>query len=231
MRSSLKVARDKALRLIGATAASGATVIAVWSGVAFAAGTGYGPAGTGTLTAPTGFTNVVTSQTVPTTGGTVAASYSGGQLSVEVPAGDFSGPAQVSVTAPTTTSVSGQILAFAISFTVNGVPATGTLAHPITFTVTNPSIKAGDVIEVWNGSAWSAYPNATVVNGSATITITSDPAFAIASGSPAVSTSGVAGATSPSTGVPVLGLGAIAVGAVAVGGAGLLAVRRRRARA
>lgn len=230
MRNSLKAYGRRVLRVTGAATAGGIATVGLWSGVAFAAGTGYVGGGTATPAAPSGFTNVITSQTVPTTGGTVASPYRNGQLSVKVPAGDFTGPVDVSVTAPTTTSVAGEVLALDLSFSVNGSAVKGALAQPIVFTITSPDIKVGDVVDLWNGTKWVTYTNATVADGSATITLTSDPAFAISTTSAPASTT-VSGATTPTTGVPVLGLGALAFGAVAVGAGGLVTVRRRRARA
>lgn len=225
----VRTALRRRAHMLGAAAALGVGGLVLWSGTALAAGTGYGPGSSTGATPPGGFSSVVTSQTVSATGGTVSASYSGETVAVSVPSGDFPGPVQVTVTAPSTTALPGVVTAFDLSFAVNGQAVTGALAKPVTFTIKDSSISAGDTVDVWNGSAWVAYASAVVQNGEVVITVTSDPAFAVlAASTTSTPPATVTGATTATTGIPVDTLAGAAAGFVALGGLGLLFVRRRK---
>lgn len=215
-----RATRQRSFRVVAGAFAAGAAAACLWAAPAGAAGTGYGPGGTAPPTAPGGFTTTVVSQTISTSGGTVTGTSGGAKLAVTVPGGTFSGPVQVTVSAaPTTSEAPGAVVAFDLTFLVNGTAPTGSFAHPVVFTVTDPSIKAGETVDVWNGSSWVRYQDATVTDGVATITLTTDPAFAV------LASATVPGAT---TGVPIKGLGMGAGLLGLLGGAGLIATRRRR---
>ena len=145
---------------------SGAIVlgmVGLWGGTAATAGTGYGPSAPAAPTAPGGFTNVVTSQTVTTTGGTVSATYNGEKVAVVVPSGDFSGPVQVSVSAPSLSSIPG---AAQLADAVGHVPTSvwpgqaGTLVfagHDVTWFHDLGHLKPGQEIEYVSGCRARVY--------------------------------------------------------------------------
>lgn len=215
----------RACSLVAATVAG---FVLLWAGPALGAGTGYATSPAATAP-PGGFTSVVVSQSVPPSGGTVTTTYNGSKLTITVPSGSFTATVQVTVTAATVGQIAGAVVGFDVTFTLNGQSVSGTFAHPVTFTITNNDIKAGDVVNVWNGSAWVGYPNASVTNGSAKIVVTSDPAFVVqAASTSAAPTAVVPGATTATTGFPLLTLVAAAGGFVLIGLSGLLAVRRRK---
>jgi len=144
--------------------------------------TGYPVPNQATGNAPGGYTQVVLNESVPSGGGVVTGTYDGSQFSANIPASDAGQGVTIAITAPTNLSnADNAILGFGVALATNGVGESGTFAAPITITITNPLIKAGDQLVEWNGSAWVAYTDATVTNGSLTVTVTSDPQFALVS--------------------------------------------------
>lgn len=224
----------RALAAAGVVAAVGVA----GAGSAFAAGAGYGPAGPPSAPTLGGFTAVAASKTITPAGGTIAVTYHGETYDVAVPAGDFTSPTQVTLYAPTNLAGAHAVAGLSVNFTTpaNGKTTTpAPLAHPITVTISAGAIAAGDVVEVFNGSAFVTYSGpATVSGGKATVEVTSDPTFAVAAPPTAPATQvppTVPGATSVHTGkafgAEELGAGILAAaGAAAV--AGGVAARRRR---
>jgi len=203
---------------------SGALVCALGA-TAYASG-GYGPPSQASGTAPGGFTQVILNEAVPSGGGTLTATSGGSSFSVQVPAADAGSGVTLAVTAPSNLAqADNAILGFGVALGVDGAGVSGTFAAPITVTVTNPVIKAGEQVDYWTGSAWAPYANATVGNGSLTVTIDSDPQFALVSAS---TTTPIPSSTSPHTGVPIDGL--LAAASVALFGAGLATSRAMRLR-
>ncbi len=215
----------------GAAAAGAAVAAAVLAGgTAWAAGSGYGPTPGSTTPVPGGFTTVVTSQTVPTSGGSVQGSVGPEHFALDVPSGDFPSPVQITVTTPAVGQIPHGVTGIDISFAVGGQSLTGTLTKPVTLTIDNSGITATDVVEIWNGTAFVPYGQATTGNGSVTITFNQDPVFEVVSPANAAAAT-VPNATTVHTGVPVLGESLLAVALAGLGAAGLLALRRRSSRA
>ena len=195
---------------------------------AFGAGTGYtpgaGPTQGGTATGLPG--TVVSSTVIQPTGGSGSGTVGTTTVAVTVPAGAFTGPTQLVITDATSSAVTpsnGKVVTtFGVGFYVNGTKVTGSFPA-VTVTVTSPSITAGSTVYFVTGTGLQAISGAQVSNGSATITITSDPTIEVVSST--TSTSVIAGATTAQTGKPVvLELG---VAGVLIVGGGLLLVGRR----
>ena len=219
---------------VGAAVGVATAASVLGSATAFAAGNGYAPSsGTGTPAGvPGGFTSVLTTATVQPSGGTVTGSDNGNTVTVTVPAGAFTQPAQVVLTAGDVAQIgsAGQagkqtVVAVGISVLVNNTTFTGTFPKPITVTIAG-NFATGDEVVVYNPStsSWSPVPGATIANGTATFSITSDPDIAVL----ASTSSAVTGATSASTGKPFLLEGGAAA-ALVLGGT-LFAFRFRRPR-
>jgi hypothetical protein len=127
-------------------------------------------------------------------------SSAGSTASVTIPAGALPAGTAVSLYPVTDTSSlvsqvpanSTYVVAFAISWKApDGTSPAAT--SPITLTVSNPAIKAGDTIYIVTSHGLTAVGTA-VADGTATITFTSDPVFLIASPAAATTTT-----TSPTT--------------------------------
>lgn len=249
--------KSSKLMRLGAKSTAVAATLAVLGAAsatsAFAAGTGYGPGINPGTPAGGGFSQVVLSKTVPSSGGTFTATSKGDTYSFNVLPGTFQVPVQVTIEAPTDiAAIHGAAGVEVNFFSSSGIPLPpGSLAKPITTTVVNPAIKAGDVVEVFEGGKYVTYTGrVSVTNGSAAISLTSDPVFAIVpppakttktpatststpsspSSTPAASSS-TPGATSAHTGKPFLGEELAAGVAALLGAGGVVEVLRRRRRA
>jgi hypothetical protein len=214
------------LRVI-AMAVLGVGFTMVLASPAGAAGSGYTiqlpppptPAPTPVVTptgCPTG--TPVVSQAVGSTGGTVSAPVGGSNVSVNVPAGAFPNGVEVVITlgpAPAVVPVGDAlVLQFGVNFCVNGVKYQGTISPPVTVTVSNPAIHAGQTLFLQEGSTLVP-AQATISNGSLVVTVTSDPDFVLVAASTGATV--IPGATSVVTGKPFLGEGLIAGGLVLLG--------------
>lgn len=178
---------------------------------------------------------MLTSVTIGASGGTIGpvALPGGATVMVTVPAGAFSSPVQISVTAPdlgAITPSTGNTVVTGVGVQVgrDGAPYPGTFNKAITATISSSAISAGSVVMVWNGSAFVADTGPTVSAGTATVSFDSDPQFVVET--PVVTApSQVPSATEPVTGLPFVGEGLAACGLLVLGSGGLfLAWRRRR---
>lgn len=227
--------RKTILKTLFAVGVAAGLVFAV-PAAAFAAGSGYAPApGAAAVGVPGGFNSVVTTVTIQPSGGTVTAVIDGATITITVPTGAFSQPTQVVVTTGDVTQigsagVSGKsaVLAFGISFLVNGQPLTATFPTPIGVKVAD-NFASTDELVVYDTttSAWTPVAGATVANGTISFTISSDPDFAVL----ASNAQPIPGATTPVTGKPFLLEGLIAALLVLVGGLAAWRFSRPAARA
>jgi len=202
-----------AKRAVGAALyalALGATSVAfsgALSTAAGAAGTSYGggapPPPPPTLTSVCDTGAVITSSTVPSTGGTVAGTVGGSTVSVAVPSGDFSGGVQLSITDTSSTAAAPTgdtiVLAFGVNFCINGSKVTGAFGAPVTVTVTDPAIAPGESLFLQTASSLVPITPSSIGNGAFTVTITSDPNFVLVAA--AVATP-IPGATAPQVAPP-----------------------------
>jgi hypothetical protein len=103
----------------------------------------------------------------------------------------------------------------------------------VTVTITSPSITAGSTVYFVTGSTLQSVSGAAVKDGSATITITSDPVAEVATPVAAAATatgsgSPIVGATSTQTGQPFFLESLAAAGLIAFGSLLLVGLRLRR---
>jgi len=214
-----------------------AGAITLTPAAAFAAGSGYTPATGGSGTTATGLPgSVVSSTTIQPSGGTANATIGNCTITVNVPAGAFTGPVQVTITDASASSVtppSGAttVVTFGVGFYQNGVKVTGTFPA-VTVTVSSPSITAGSTVYFVTGSGLQSVSGAAVKAGSVTFTITSDPVVEVATPVSAAATSAagtaISGATSAQTGKPFYLEGLLAAALTAFGALLLVALRLRR---
>ncbi len=220
--------------MVGATAA-GVTLLAS-SGVAFAAGSGYGaPPAVGTSTGA--FYSVVSVTDVNgATGGHATATVHGASVTLDVPPGEFSGTVQAvfstgDLAAIGTGGFGGtSVTAFGVQLDQNGHKLPGPFSPPLTVTVTDSAITSSSVVYLESGTSFVRASGWTTSAGKATGTITTDPDFLIDTPAPAVTPVGVAipGATTATTGKPFLGEGLLAAALAAIGGFGAFRWRRQR---
>jgi hypothetical protein len=217
-----------------------AAVAAATTGEAFAftASRGaYGPPPVTTPPPPGAFTAVVTAVSVGPVGAIIGpVEVDGADITVVIPAGAFHDVIEVIITQPVLAAITpppGSVIVAGVGVraTLNGSPYPGRFPEPISVTFRAPRITASSVVTAWNGRSFVSDPNATTTAGAATVTLDTDPAYAIAAPvtSPVKPETAIPGATTPVTGKPFLGEGILAGALVLAGAGGIAASRRRRA--
>ncbi|WDL96104.1 hypothetical protein [Alicyclobacillus sp. ALC3] len=177
-----------------------ATVIAMSTGTALAAGSGYAPGGSSVGPgSAAGFTSVLSAKTLGPTGGTITGNSPMGTATVEVPGGAFTSPEQISLTSGNQSAIAADVPSGDTLLTAFGVNFAGALPKkPITLTITNTAIPS--TAEVFKVTASGLTKmNARVSAGKVTISFQNDPDFVVVK----TTAGNVPGATSPVTGVPI----------------------------
>lgn len=170
-----------------ATVALGAVTLAMTAGQFPAqAQASYGPA-IPVPPAPGGYTSVVASTTMGSARGTIGpVAVDGCRAFLTVPAGTFTTPVQITITAPSASGVGNAghpgdraVCGVGVLIQVNGAFYTGKVGHSLTLSLTGFGIKAGDRVAVWNGQAF-VFISATVAGDTARIrAVGPDDAFAV----------------------------------------------------
>jgi hypothetical protein len=165
-----------------------------WASSAAATQGGYGPGitgPTGPANAPGGYSDIVATHTFGATGGVLGANVAGGQAHLTVPRNAFGRTAQIEITTPGLSGIQAalQPLGFggfsAIGgigvkvYETNGKPFVGNFTHPLTLTVTGPSIGAGDRLIKFTSPSSATLEEAVFSSGSVTATLLTDPDFAV----------------------------------------------------
>lgn len=226
----------RALRKMSVGAAAAGILLLGSTGVAFGAGSGYGggtpaPGGTGAFSTVVSVVNIDGA-----TGGHATATVDGASVTLDVPAGDFTGTVQ-GVFSAGDLAVIGTggfggtaVTAFGVQIDQNGHKLAGPFAKPLTVSVTKNGITTTSVVYIESGNSFAKASGWTTSTGHATGSITTDPDFLIDTPAAAATSVGAAipGATTPTTGKPFLGEGLGAAVLAAIGGFGALRWRRQR---
>ncbi len=173
---------------LSAAVVLGACGLMAASGIAGAAGGGYGPSGAVPSAVPGGFTSVVTAKTLPSRGGRVDVSFDGFTVRATVPKGALPKGGQVAFTRANDGALKkglkgalkGDNVVFAVGFVIdhNGKALKSKL--PIVITITGAKLKVGDIIVVYRGGKFVKVGVVTIA-GQATIDVTGVTELAILS--------------------------------------------------
>jgi hypothetical protein len=193
---------------------------------------GYGPPPPPVPPVPGGFFAVVTSVTIGPAGGTIGPVRIGEVLvRVRVPRGAFPVPVQITLTAPSVAGIGDAgfvgyeaLGGVGVQVQENGSPYPGTFLKPVVLDMTSPLVTRSSIAVIWNGTRFVIDTAADLNGHVAQLTFDTDPDFAVLA-----PTTQVRGATSATTGKPLLGEGILAGALLLLGAGGIAAVGRRRA--
>lgn len=233
----------KSSRYVGVRVAVGAVglvgAVSLFSTAAWASGSSTPPSSATAPVAP-GFSTVVATQVIAPSSSVqvVSTTANGNNVTLSIPAGAFGNTTvQVVVTEPTLSQLQGSLTTLNLSnYSIGsgvgieivdpstGAALSGNFAQPLTVKIQASAITSqSKVIEFPTSGSPVIYSNATTGSGSAVITFSSDPGFAVAN--PVSAT--VPGATSPVTGKNFIPEG-VTAGILVLGGAAVIYSARRR---
>jgi hypothetical protein len=209
------------------------------AGTPYVGGTGPAAGNAGGPTTPSGFTTVVTTETVQPSGGTVTGTSGTTTVTVSIPAGAVASPIQVVIRVAVISDLTGlpagshATIGVGVTFEQNGQKYTGTFSVPVAVTVSDPGITAADEVVVYDSATGNYVPvsqasnvsDVSVSNGKITFDVLSDPYIVISAAITVGGTTTVAGATSSSTGVPVVTEAVVGAALIVLG---LVLARRLR---
>jgi len=215
---------------------AGATMLITGVGGALAAG-GYGPPAPVALKVPGGYHCAVTSQTITPAGGSIGpVTIERASVTVIVPPGAFPVPVQITLCAPELWAIGNAgfrnfkvVAGVDIQVQQNGSTYPGTFLKPLTLHISSSSITASSIVVVWNGTAFVTVPGATARSGEVTAGFDTDPDFAVLTPTSSPARTAIPGATSATTGKPLLGEGIVAGVLLLLGASRVAFAGRRRA--
>ena len=236
MQTQMEASLMRHVGKLAAGTASVAFVLLSGTGVAYAAGSGYGappaaPGGTGA------FSTVVAVKDISgATGGTATATVDGAVVTFDIPAGDFTGTVQAVFSAGDLAAIGTggfggtAVTAFGVQVDQNGHKLAGPFAKPLTATVTDGSITANTVVYVDNNGIFTRASGWTTSAGKASGSFSVDPDFLIDTPAVPATPVGVAipGATTATTGKPFFGEAIGAAALALLGSLGAWRWRRQR---
>jgi hypothetical protein len=224
--------RISGLLLAGAVVLGGSALFAL---PAFAAGSDYSSTpgsvtpGVSAACAPS---SILTTQTVPASGGTVTATDGQYGVTVTIPSGAFSSSLQVIVydDSASAVPVSGStvVATIGVSLCENGQKLTTSFSPPVTVVISGPNITAESSVYLLVGSTLEPVSNSNATAGSITCSFSSDAVCEVTTPNASETAEAIPSATTVVTGKPFLLEGALSAGLLIFGVVLLLRIRLRR---